>query len=91
MHMSGRSHDHEHSGGPSLNHLAFSATAHCLTGCAIGERPDAFWQGCPYPRARTLKRTATIRGLVPEPYEMLPRRLATTANADVATRSGTRR
>ncbi len=23
--------------GPSLNHLAFSATAHCLTGCAIGE------------------------------------------------------
>jgi hypothetical protein len=23
--------------GSSLNHLAFSATAHCLTGCAIGE------------------------------------------------------
>ncbi len=23
--------------GPSLNRLAFSATAHCLTGCAIGE------------------------------------------------------
>lgn len=24
-------------GQPSLNHVAFSATAHCLTGCAIGE------------------------------------------------------
>jgi hypothetical protein len=24
-------------GGASLNRLAFSATAHCLTGCAIGE------------------------------------------------------
>jgi len=24
-------------GGSSLNHLAFSATAHCLTGCSIGE------------------------------------------------------
>jgi Domain of unknown function (DUF4396) len=24
-------------GGSSLNRLAFSATAHCLTGCAIGE------------------------------------------------------
>jgi hypothetical protein len=24
-------------GGQSLNRLAFSATAHCLTGCAIGE------------------------------------------------------
>ena len=23
--------------GPSLNRVAFSATAHCLTGCAIGE------------------------------------------------------
>jgi hypothetical protein len=22
---------------PSLNHVAFSATVHCLTGCAIGE------------------------------------------------------
>ena len=28
---------HEHSGTLSLNRLAFSATAHCLTGCAIGE------------------------------------------------------
>ena len=31
---------HAHAGndpGPSLNQLAFSATAHCLTGCAIGE------------------------------------------------------
>ena len=27
-------HDH---GGKSLNRVAFSATAHCLTGCAIGE------------------------------------------------------
>ena len=35
MHMSGRSHQHE--GTLSLNRLAFSATAHCLTGCAIGE------------------------------------------------------
>ena len=26
-----------HVHGPSLNALAFSATAHCLTGCAIGE------------------------------------------------------
>jgi len=25
------------SAGPSLNHTAFSATLHCLTGCAIGE------------------------------------------------------
>ena len=24
-------------GGSSLNHLAFSATVHCLTGCSIGE------------------------------------------------------
>jgi hypothetical protein len=37
MHMAGRSHDHEHSSAVSLNRLAFSATAHCLTGCAIGE------------------------------------------------------
>jgi hypothetical protein len=35
---------HEHhthpgdgAGGPSLNRTAFSATVHCLTGCAIGE------------------------------------------------------
>jgi hypothetical protein len=34
MHLS----DHRELGGaPSLNALAFSATAHCLTGCAIGE------------------------------------------------------
>src|SRR3712207_6462061 len=26
-----------HGTGTSLNRLAFSATAHCLTGCAIGE------------------------------------------------------
>lgn len=26
-----------HGGGASLNRVAFSATAHCLTGCAIGE------------------------------------------------------
>src|SRR5688572_11635394 len=31
-----RTHDH-HSPGPSLNKVAFSATVHCLTGCAIGE------------------------------------------------------
>ncbi len=33
-------HGHENRGvgeGGSLNRLAFSATAHCLTGCAIGE------------------------------------------------------
>jgi len=28
---------HHHHGTQSLNALAFSATAHCLTGCAIGE------------------------------------------------------
>jgi hypothetical protein len=28
---------HDHSGTPSLNRLAVSATIHCLTGCAIGE------------------------------------------------------
>lgn len=28
---------HHHSDTMSLNRLAFSATAHCLTGCAIGE------------------------------------------------------
>src|SRR3712207_3401106 len=26
-----------HGNGASLNRVAFSATAHCLTGCAIGE------------------------------------------------------
>jgi hypothetical protein len=26
-----------HGTGTSLNRLAFSATVHCLTGCAIGE------------------------------------------------------
>ena len=30
-----RGHDHE--AAPSLNRVAFSATVHCLTGCAIGE------------------------------------------------------
>ena len=30
-------HHHHGHGGPSLNRLAFSATLHCLTGCAIGE------------------------------------------------------
>ena len=35
--MHGASHGtHEHQGG-SLNKVAFSATVHCLTGCAIGE------------------------------------------------------
>ncbi len=29
--------EHSHASAPSLNTLAFSATAHCLTGCAIGE------------------------------------------------------
>jgi hypothetical protein len=29
--------EHSQSPSPSLNSLAFSATAHCLTGCAIGE------------------------------------------------------
>jgi hypothetical protein len=28
---------HAHDGGPSLNRTAWSATLHCLTGCAIGE------------------------------------------------------
>jgi Domain of unknown function (DUF4396) len=37
-HAHGHQHDHGHSShGGSLNRLAFSATAHCLTGCAIGE------------------------------------------------------
>ena len=30
-------HAHHASGGASLDRLALSATAHCLTGCAIGE------------------------------------------------------
>jgi len=30
-------HAHHHPELPSLNRLAFSATVHCLTGCAIGE------------------------------------------------------
>jgi hypothetical protein len=30
-------HVHHHPASPSLNRLAFSATVHCLTGCAIGE------------------------------------------------------
>jgi Domain of unknown function (DUF4396) len=30
-------HSHAAPGGGSLNRLAFSATVHCLTGCAIGE------------------------------------------------------
>ena len=36
--MSDHAH-HQHRGhaAPSLNSVAFSATAHCLTGCAIGE------------------------------------------------------
>jgi Domain of unknown function (DUF4396) len=34
--MSAHTHAGHHA-GPSLNRLAFSATVHCLTGCAIGE------------------------------------------------------
>lgn len=30
-------HHHPATGAPSLNRLAFSATLHCLSGCAIGE------------------------------------------------------
>ena len=30
-------HEHSHLEGASLNRVALSATAHCLTGCAIGE------------------------------------------------------
>ena len=30
-------HEHEHAPAPSLARLSFSATVHCLTGCAIGE------------------------------------------------------
>ena len=34
----GHAHGHDHAAhGGSLNRVAFSATAHCLTGCAIGE------------------------------------------------------
>lgn len=38
-HMHGSHHHHEahHDMGASLNRVAFSATVHCLTGCAIGE------------------------------------------------------
>jgi hypothetical protein len=32
-----RHHGHGQAGAVSLNSLAFTATAHCLTGCAIGE------------------------------------------------------
>jgi hypothetical protein len=32
-----RHHGHGRAGAASLNSLAFTATAHCLTGCAIGE------------------------------------------------------
>jgi Domain of unknown function (DUF4396) len=35
-HEHGHAHDHAAHGG-SLNRVAFSATVHCLTGCAIGE------------------------------------------------------
>src|SRR5918999_6436503 len=31
------SHHHHHQTQPSLNRTAWSATLHCLTGCAIGE------------------------------------------------------
>jgi Domain of unknown function (DUF4396) len=39
MSTSSATHRHlrDHHGGGSLNRLAFSATVHCLTGCAIGE------------------------------------------------------
>jgi hypothetical protein len=30
-------HHHQHHAAPSLNRTAWSATLHCLTGCAIGE------------------------------------------------------
>jgi len=35
--MSADQHAHGHPAAPSLNRVAFSATVHCLTGCAIGE------------------------------------------------------
>jgi hypothetical protein len=39
MEHAGRAHhaSHSHHGGASLNRTAWSATLHCLTGCAIGE------------------------------------------------------
>jgi hypothetical protein len=36
-HEHGREHGAGHAAPVSLNRAAFSATAHCLTGCAIGE------------------------------------------------------
>jgi len=36
-HEHGREHGAGHAAAVSLNRAAFSATAHCLTGCAIGE------------------------------------------------------
>ena len=36
-HARGQEHAHHGHQSTSLNRLAFSATAHCLTGCAIGE------------------------------------------------------
>ena len=36
-HHSHAGHEHHHAAPPSLNRVAFSATVHCLTGCAIGE------------------------------------------------------
>lgn len=36
-HLHHQSHEMRAAGGGSLNRLAFSATVHCLTGCAIGE------------------------------------------------------
>jgi Domain of unknown function (DUF4396) len=35
--MEHAAHDTHHAEGASLNRAAFSATVHCLTGCAIGE------------------------------------------------------
>lgn len=35
--MDHATHEHHHAASPSLSRVAFSATAHCLTGCAIGE------------------------------------------------------
>ncbi|HEX6929154.1 MAG TPA: DUF4396 domain-containing protein [Gammaproteobacteria bacterium] len=35
--MDHSTHTHHHNVSPSLNRVAISATAHCLTGCAIGE------------------------------------------------------
>jgi hypothetical protein len=40
MHKIGHQHDqpsHHDARNPNLNRVAFSATVHCLTGCAIGE------------------------------------------------------